>query len=222
MKLEKEEYKKYHAPVSLFLGYIVGLLAFVVGADLFRRFLMDADIGLWIFNDIVRIVVFLVAYAIVGLFICWPFTFIFGYFPKKIYRGIAFYRFMNIMAIIAPITIVVVVILGISGAITINFHTLFNLIALVLEVLTPCYLRFVCYNKFFIRKCPDCGLVNTMKQGSSSEREIGTRMEVYDDGSMFRYKPVAYKYSERETTTSFTCSICGGYDFDYSTYDKRV
>lgn len=221
MKLKKQDYLKHHTPISLILGYIVGAIACIVGLDFLRRLLMGVDFELWIFNDILRIVLFLVAYAIVGLSVSWIFSFIFGYRTKKIYRGIGFYRFMNIMAIVSPLSIVVVVILGISGVLTINFHSLFNMVALVAEILIPCFLRVACYNKYFIRKCPSCGLINTMKYHSAREEQTGTRIEVYNEG-VLHYKPVGYTYSERKKTTTMQCSICGGHDFDYSTYDKQV
>lgn len=221
MKLDKQDYLKHHAPISLILGYIVGAIACIVGLEFLRRLLMGIDFELWIFNDILRIVLFLVAYAIVGLSVCWIFTFLFGYHTKKIYRGIGFYRFMNIMASISPLSIVMVVILGIAGILTINFHSFYNMVALVVEILFPCFLRVACYNKYFIRKCPSCGLINTMKHHSDREEQTGTRFEVYNEG-VLHYKPVGYTYSERKKTTTMQCSICGGYDFDYSTYDKQV
>ncbi len=221
MRLEKHDYMKYHAPISLFFGYIIGFIVCVIGLDFLRRLLRGFDFELWIFNDILRIVLFLVAYAIVGLSVCWIFTFIFGYCNKKIYRGIGFYRLMNIMTIISPLSIIIVVILGIAGILTINFHSLFNMVALVAEILIPCFLRFACYNKYFIRRCPSCGLINTMKHHSASEEQTGTRFEVYNEG-VVRYKPVGYTYSERKKTTTMQCSICGGFDYDYFTYDKRV
>ena len=221
MRLEKQEYKKYHAPISLFIGYILGSIACAIGLDFLRRLLMGFDFELWIFNDVLRIVLFLVAYGIAGLSACWIFTYVFGYRTKKIYRGIAFYRLMNVMAIVSPLSIVVVVILGISGVLTINFHSLFNMVALVAEILIPCFLRVACYNKYFVRKCPSCGLINTMNYDSEKEEQTGTRLEVYNEG-VLHYKPVGYTYSERKKTTTMQCLICGGLDFDYSTYDKRV
>ncbi len=60
-----------------------------------------------------------------------------------------------------------------------------------------------------------------MKHHSSSERETGTRFEVYNEG-VLQYKPVGYTYSERETTIEMKCSICGGFDRDYINYEKRI
>lgn len=221
MRLEKQDYMKHHTPVSLFLGYIIGALTCGVGLDILRRLFCRIDFELWILNDVLRIALYLVAYAIAGLGVCWIFTFLFGYRSKKIYRGIAFYRFMNVMAIISTLSTIIAAILVMTGIFAINFHTLFNMIALIAEMLIPLFLRVACYNKFFIRKCPSCGLINTMKEYSKSEEQIGTRMEVYNEG-VIHFKPVGYVYSEREVTTKMQCSICGGFDTDRSTYEKRV
>ena len=221
MKLDKEAYKKYQAPTSLFLGYIIGSVACVCGLDYLRRLMMNFDFELSIFNDVLRIALFLIAYVVVGLLLFWGFTLIFGYRSKKIYRGIGFYRFINVVTIICPLGAVATVIVSIALNFSINFHTFFNMVALVGEVLFPCFIRVSCYHKLYLRKCPSCGLINTMSYHSETEEQIGTRVDLYDDG-IIHYKPTAYGYSERKKTTKMKCSVCGGFDHDYSTYDKRI
>ena len=219
--LDKETYKSHYAPTCLFMGYVLGTIACFVGLDFLRHFLNEADLGLGFFNGVLRTVIFLAAYLFAGLGFCWIFMSIFGYRSNKIYRGIAFYRFMNIILLVPVAIIITVVVLGIATGKSVNLGSLFNCIALIGELLIPFFIRFACYAKCFIRKCPSCGLINSMSTHSITDEHVDTSITVADEGVMF-VKPVAHIYSNREVTTTLKCDICGGFDKDKSYYKKQI
>lgn len=222
MKLNKSTYKSYHPPVCLFLGYIVGCIAFIWILEKFRNVIRSFDFELWIFNGILRFLIFLIAFGIAILLFFIP-TYLFGYRSNKIYRGIAFYKFINSVAVICPIIVIVSIILLNNAVGHLNFdYTLFDLFAVGAEIMYPVAIRFVWYHKFLgIRKCPMCGLINTMEAQSITERKIGTKVNVYDEG-VIRYKPTMYAYEEKEKTTKMVCSVCEGIDYDTEKTEERI
>ena len=217
MALKRDVYKSYRSPASLFLGYIVSLVVFVGGLEFLRFYLRDADFNWGFFNGILRFAIFAIALILAVLLFFLP-TMIFGFSNNKIYRGRGFYHFINAVTWLCPLLFISLIVFLNRSDISYKF---FDLFAIGGEAFFPCMVRFFWYYKIGARKCPICGLINTMRVKSTSEEKIGTRMEIRDEGTI-RYKPIAYVYEERKTLNQMECSVCGCRDCDTYTYETRV
>ena len=199
--------------MGLLLGYCVSCIVGILLLTYFSGILENKPLGLSFLDGFLRVILLTVAFLVLLAFFFLP-TYVFGYRKKKIYRGIGFYRFINTITWLCPFCFFAIVFLWNKLQVSYSF---FGLACLFFECALPFAARWVWYHKFMgVRRCPACGLINTMRLGSVNEKKLETRYEFYE------YATKGYVYQKTGKMTELCCSICGGKDRDYEEYEKQI
>ena len=203
-KINKEEYRKHHFPLGLFLGYLVSTVGGCFLVDYLSVVLFESDltgIGMTIISDILSFFIMILILGVWLLVFLLP-SFIFGYRKTKIYRGISFYKFINF----------VTVILILFYFINLIFLHLGD-IGVIFTCAGPVIARFVWYDRI-VRKCSGCGLINSLQFDGGTTTHISTRYEFYNYGTE------GYAYAKKRRNDTYKCTVCG--TFDYHSYETET
>ena len=146
--------KKYPFPVRIFLTYLLGGIGGILILNILARIIYSPEDSF--FRRVIDLIIILFVFGVVvGLVIS-----LCGSDKKKIYKGTALHLFATSMAVLSPIAFIGR--LWVWHVSSEPGFTIFEFVSLILQFsVFPTLKYYLCKE---VRRCPRCGLINTLRR----------------------------------------------------------